>query len=94
MNIKEIKENLCYYDERNPEYNMHDGKKQKDCYCDNCFYGRDTLANELIKSRQVITELLEACKYALREIDKQAGNLPVMLSVDLKKAIAKGGNNG
>ena len=42
--------NLCYYDSRNPLYDgTKMGYREKECYCDNCFYGRHELANELLK---------------------------------------------
>lgn len=51
-----ILENLCYYDERNPNHQIEfrdespeiDLNKDK-CACDNCFYNRTKLANELVK---------------------------------------------
>jgi len=65
MNKKEVLESLCYYDKRNPDCSMDDeeiedhkqsllreSKKldyNKKCSCDNCFYGRTELANELLK---------------------------------------------
>lgn len=57
MNLEEIKTNLCYYDIRNPDNELdvlemtevEIKKKMADCYCDNCFYGRTKLANELLK---------------------------------------------
>ena len=52
MNIKEIKSNLCYWDSRNPEgvgVDDEDLKGRIECYCDNCFYKRTQLAEELIK---------------------------------------------
>lgn len=53
MTRGEINSNLCYFDERN-EYNsieVDDDKRDEHerCYCDNCFYGRTELAEELIK---------------------------------------------
>lgn len=61
MTREEILTKLCYYDLRNPngviddmseeelkEYN-YGNYTQKDCYCDNCFYGRTKLAEELLK---------------------------------------------
>lgn len=57
-----IKENLCYYDLRNPNHIIDlteeglvqpqiEGKDfaHKDCVCDNCFHGRTKLATEIIK---------------------------------------------
>ena len=57
MTYQEILEELCYYDPRNPDcrnnYEDEEDKIQynpnKDCSCDNCFYGRTKLANELLK---------------------------------------------
>lgn len=62
MTEQEIKEELCYYDTRNPDnvaihgmtedeikeegYGEH---KKENCFCDNCFYGRTKLAEELLK---------------------------------------------
>lgn len=40
MNLKDIQENLCAYDKRNPNYIESTEKskeKNKQCYCDNCF---------------------------------------------------------
>lgn len=52
MNIEEIKLNLCYWDSRNPNgvgVDDEDLKERIECHCDNCFYGRTQLAEELIK---------------------------------------------
>lgn len=56
INITEIEENLCYYDNRNPNNDLaviseEDRKDFKTgvCYCDNCFYGRTKLANIILK---------------------------------------------
>lgn len=61
MNEDEIRDNLCCYDERSPDYgdllSSEDGDPQElpqprvDCGCDNCFYGRDRLAVELLSNR-------------------------------------------
>ena len=50
--------NLCYYDKRNPDCTADDEdieghkrillKKNKTCSCDNCFYGRTELTEQLI----------------------------------------------
>jgi len=50
--------NLCYYDKRNPDCSVDDEdieghkksllKKNKTCSCDNCFYGRSKLTEQLI----------------------------------------------
>ena len=63
MTEQEIKEKLCYYDLRNPDnvnsYGLLDAEeikeegygnhKKEDCSCDNCFYGRTKMAEELLK---------------------------------------------
>jgi hypothetical protein len=49
MDKKEILENLCYYDKRNPNAYGIEERKPKKCFCDNCCYGRTKLANELLK---------------------------------------------
>lgn len=50
MSLQEIKENLCYYDPRNPD-NVLDSNMviNNECYCDNCFRGCTKLAEELLK---------------------------------------------
>ena len=51
--------NLCYYDERNPDrYSLDEDDKMEPrrpgCACDNCFYGRDPLALEVIRLRKAL----------------------------------------
>lgn len=56
---------LCYYDRRNPDFSIkeeygYDKEEveatgnfaKKDCACDNCFYGRSQLTEQLIKSQE------------------------------------------
>lgn len=52
MDEKDILEKLCYYDSRNPDYQGEDFKPEDKCYCDNCFYGRSELANEILLLRE------------------------------------------
>ena len=45
---------LCEYDERNPDFipleEWDDSREpRKNCFCDNCFYGRDKLALEILR---------------------------------------------
>jgi hypothetical protein len=56
MKKEEILSNLCYHDKRNPDYDPGMDHLDKDvrqenspCYCDNCFYGRTKLAEEILK---------------------------------------------
>ncbi len=56
MDLTEIYHSLCSYDRRNPLFNdiMDEDfptEPRNDCYCDNCFYGRDALALEIIRLR-------------------------------------------
>lgn len=58
MTELEIKENLCWFDPRNPNYPEGE-ERRDDCHCDNCFYGRDKLANEILKEQAKYQELFE-----------------------------------
>lgn len=63
MTDEQIKSNLCYYDLRNPdgvsilepcsyvteEFKTYGNHPKEGCACDNCFYGRAKLAEEIIK---------------------------------------------
>ena len=50
MTKKEIEEELCYHDPRNPYYfEPHKEYNKEGCDCDNCFYGRTRMAEELLK---------------------------------------------
>ena len=51
MTTEKIKEKLCIYDKRNPDYHKDSERFNKDvaCYCDNCFTGKHELANELLR---------------------------------------------
>ena len=65
-----IKENLCYYDLRNPDGINSGGLlsddeikedgygeyRKNDCSCDNCFYGRTELAEQLLKYYYIVNE--------------------------------------
>lgn len=61
MRTSEIYENLCYWDLRNPDGYEPDEDEledfgnfsKKDCSCDNCFYGRTTLAEYIIKKLKI-----------------------------------------
>ncbi len=52
---------LCYHNPLSPDYDEEDEKddpqdKSKQCYCDNCFYGRDELAKEILKLTEQLKE--------------------------------------
>lgn len=60
MNIQgdKIYEQLCTYDERNPYFakdnDSEAGPGADGCYCDNCFYGRHVMAQEIIILREMV----------------------------------------
>jgi len=80
--------NLCYYDKRNPDCSVDDEgiedhkksllKKNKTCSCDNCFYGRTELTEQLIwqqermYSEEEVLEIL--CKSHNAEITSILAN--------------------
>lgn len=52
MDREDILSSLCYYDDRNPMKGSlyYDAENRpEECSCDNCFYGRHELAEELLK---------------------------------------------
>lgn len=55
MEKEKILENLCYYDSRNPDCTLDEDEikerktRKPKCSCDNCFYGRTELAEEILK---------------------------------------------
>lgn len=68
MTDNEVKSNLCYYDRRNADFSVteeygYDKEEidatgnfaKPDCCCDNCFYGRHKLAEEILKLKQCTT---------------------------------------
>jgi hypothetical protein len=62
MNITEVYFNLCWYDPRNPLY-VEDSEDpippRVNCFCDNCFYGRDALALEIIRLNDFIRDSIK-----------------------------------
>lgn len=60
MELDEVRKNLCYYDERNPErYEGDDAEKggpEEQCYCDNCFHRRHELAVQILQQAAVLEE--------------------------------------
>lgn len=55
--IETVLRSLCIADRRNPDWFIHYGFDEiedvpdpgKNCSCDNCFYGRDRLAMEILR---------------------------------------------
>jgi len=57
MKIEEIYGFLCYYDLRNPyNTNFENEPLPEKCFCDNCFYGRNKLALEILKLKGIKNE--------------------------------------
>lgn len=80
-----ILEKLCIYDPANPNYVKSEDfmppPRQKNCYCDNCFYGRDALAMEAIRLKgriainvNRIKELEAALKWIVNCTDSEMGD--------------------
>lgn len=65
MNTYEILEGLCWYDDRNPNFDNtnedYDGNSVDDCSCDGCHRGTHDLSAILISYRlpQIIDELIK-----------------------------------
>ena len=53
MGEQDVLRRLCYYDQRNPECIERDVPlpRNRECYCDNCHYGRTPLAEEILRLR-------------------------------------------
>ena len=72
----EIFRYLCTKDQRNPlfqdVYGCDDDipEARKDCACDNCFYGRDTIAIELLKTEADLTNAVLLFELEKKRADK------------------------
>ena len=68
MKTNHVLENLCWRDPRHPMYVEIYGQDEivptprVNCSCDNCFYGRDALALELLQTKQQIKALMHTKK--------------------------------
>lgn len=71
MKLEEVYEKLCSSDPRNPLFNDIFGDDdeapapRKGCFCDNCFRGNDKLALEILRLREINTDLLETLRMLL-----------------------------
>ncbi len=60
--LEQIYENLCSRDPRNPIYaDLYKPEDwcpppREDCWCDNCCYGKDPLALEIIKLHNLLNQ--------------------------------------
>lgn len=54
MKDEEVKSNLCSYNPRNPDYDEEFAPAKDLCFCDNCFYGRTKLAEEILNLKEII----------------------------------------
>jgi hypothetical protein len=62
MSIEEINKSLCYYDKRNPLFIEEGMGRSAECACDNCFRGKDKLAIELLRVKEVVSVFLVMVK--------------------------------
>lgn len=76
---------LCFYDNRNPEY-VEDGIKKDDCYCDNCFYGRTVLAEEILRLKEAIEKAIQSLTH-FHHLPENYLNEGVVKTVKKLKAI-------
>jgi len=65
MTLEEIKSKLCFYDQRNP-YTLFDPCEPEsqpiDCSCDNCFYDRTELAEEILMLKAELSTIQQSLK--------------------------------
>jgi len=65
MTLEEVKSRLCFYDPRNP-YSLFDPcdpeSQSRDCSCDNCFYGRAKLAEEILMLKAELSAIQQSLK--------------------------------
>lgn len=75
MTTEQIKEQLCYADERNP-YNLITDYSitNSTCYCVNCESGRSELANELLREKEINKEMLTAIENTRKWYIKEGFN--------------------
>jgi hypothetical protein len=87
---------LCYYDKRNPDFQIKEeygydkeevestgNFSKKDCACDNCFYGRSKLTEQLIwqqdKNKYSEEDMQEYAEFCIRCYQKE---LPCIIAKD------------
>ena len=78
MEILKILEKLCYYDYRNPDNLLEipgDNNVKPDnrsCHCDNCFYGRTILAEQILTLKAEFEQYkLESIKWSVEDFTAQ-----------------------
>jgi hypothetical protein len=76
MEIKEVKRRLCLYDERNPDRPEGLNTKYRECYCDNCFYGRAEMAEEILSLIEAERKAFEAGNQMIWEDLEQTSRIP------------------
>ena len=92
MTNEEIRFMLCEYDADHPDYGdyiQHDDSPKPargDCYCDNCFKGRDILAVELLKEKQNTAVLLEALQEIVNNPERDEADLLEQAQAAINKA--------
>lgn len=90
MSARPIEESLCTYDVRNPDHATYTDEdcpprqagEVRDCSCDNCYYGRHRLAEQLIAA----TAKLEAVDKVLTEYEGYTGAGYTYIAGNIRKA--------
>jgi len=66
MTQEEVKSNLCFYDPRNPEAVLESDDLETPanpiCGCDNCFYDRTKLAEEILMLKAELSAIQQSLK--------------------------------
>lgn len=84
MEKTEVLKRLCCFDKRNPhgtaDFDPEDTTEphRESCACDNCFYGRDKLAQEILKLQADNEKLIEACEAAFITFEIQTKHMKVL----------------
>ena len=91
MTRKEVRLMLCWNDDRNPntesdsEYTRH-----SECPCDNCFSGRDKMAQAMLRLMDINASLDSALQEAISSLRSWRETGPCELDQDDQDAIDNG----
>ena len=97
--------NLCFYDNRNPDFQIkeeygYDKEEveatgnfaKKDCNCDNCFYGRAELTEQLIAHQELVKDKLFTVEDMLNYSQVICEKLPKLKKLQTSQADDYGNN--
>jgi len=90
MTTADILANLCQYDPRNPDHTEDPQKwaqvsKGKECFCDNCHNQKTELAEELLKTREVLKQAVDSYEYERERSESSFSTSPDWYSEYLQK---------